>query len=162
MEIDLDCHVLVKDRVQFILAGLVDLGFGEDERVLGWINKRCVEMEMAEVALLEEDEEINISIGNIGYTVCKKKKIKDGYTYSFVQVVVPQHHLDIASQDDFVGDTYPNLLQFVVYVALYKTHRILVPKMYEDQEMTCSKTKMTCVLRHRLVNLGVDRHYCQY
>jgi len=74
MEIDLDCHVLVKDRVQFILAGLVDLGFGEDERVLGWINKRCVEMEMAEVALLEEDEEINISIGNIGYTVCKKKK----------------------------------------------------------------------------------------
>ena len=56
MEIDLDCHVLVKDRVQFILAGLVDLGFGEDERVLGWINKRCVEMEMAEVALLEEDE----------------------------------------------------------------------------------------------------------
>lgn len=43
--------------MQFILAGLVDLWFGEDERVLGWVDKRRVEMEMAKVALLEEKEE---------------------------------------------------------------------------------------------------------
>ena len=52
-KVDLDRQVLVKDAVQFVLAGLVDLALLHEQRVCR-VDKRRVEEKMAQVRLLKK------------------------------------------------------------------------------------------------------------
>lgn len=117
-KVDLDRQVLVKDAVQFVLAGLVDLALLHEQRVLR-VDKSRIEEKMTQVRLLKNYRlgDGYISIKQPCFIICRCCKTA-GNTYSFVQAIVPKHYLDIACKDNLVCNADPDLLLLMVQTRL--------------------------------------------